>query len=55
MREKVEVYWEFNKMNQKNLCIVLGPCLMYAKVPSFKDLAFSQKIISVVSIIFRKF
>jgi hypothetical protein len=42
-------------MNQKNLCIVLGPCLMYSKVPSIKDLVYSHKIISVVLIIFRKF
>jgi hypothetical protein len=51
----VEVQAELNRMNEKNLCIVLGPCLMYSKVPSMKDLIYSQKVIIVVSIIFRRY
>lgn len=41
-------------MGLKNICIVLGPCLMWAKVSSIKDLVYSQKIIAVISIIFKE-
>ena len=42
-------------MSIKNVCIVIGPCLMHSEVASIKDLVFSQKIINVTYTIFKQF
>ena len=42
-------------MNVKNISIVIGPCLMHSEVSSIRDLVYSQKIISVMLIIFKEF
>jgi hypothetical protein len=53
--EKVIPKEDTNKMSLKNICIVLGPCLMRAEVASIKDLVYSQKVIVVTSLIFKEF
>ena len=51
--EKVIPKESQNKMNVKNISIVIGPCLMHSEVSSIKDLIYSQKIIAVTLIIFK--
>jgi|LakMenEpi03Aug12_release.lakeMendotaPanAssembly.Ray.scaffolds.fasta_scaffold2198632_1 hypothetical protein len=53
--EKVIPKESQNKMNVKNISIVIGPCLMHSEVSSIKDLVYSQKIIAVMLIIFKEF
>ena len=53
--EKVIPKESQNKMNVKNISIVIGPCLMHSEVSSIKDLVYSQKIIAVTLIIFKEF
>ncbi len=55
MMERVIPKENINKMNIKNISIVIGPCLMRSEVPSFKDLIYSQKIIVVILTIFKEF
>lgn len=44
-----------NLMNEENLSIVIGPCLMRSEIASMKDLAYAQRIINVTIIIFKDF
>ena len=54
-RDKLFVKSTQNLMNEENLSIVIGPCLMRSEVASMKDLAYAQRIISVTIIIFKYF
>jgi hypothetical protein len=42
-------------MGENNLCIVFGPCLMRAEVPSIRDLLYAKKVISATSVILQEF
>lgn len=55
LMEKVIPKESQNKMNVKNISIVIGPCLMHSEVSSIKDLVYSQKIIAVTLVIFKEF
>jgi hypothetical protein len=40
-------------MSLNNVCIVIGPCIMRSEVASLKDILYSQKIIGIMSVIFK--
>lgn len=42
-------------MSLKNVCIVMGPCIMHSEIASIKDLVYSQKIIVATLLIFQQF
>jgi hypothetical protein len=53
LKEKLLPRGDCNKMNESNLSIVFGPCLMRSKVPSAKDLILTKKAIGVTLLIFK--
>lgn len=55
LRNRMLPFATQNLMTENNLCIVFGPCLMRAEVPSIKELLFAKKVILVMRALFQQF
>jgi hypothetical protein len=53
--EKLFPHGKENLMNKDNMSVVIGPCLMWAEIPSISDLIYAQKIIGITLILLNDF
>lgn len=55
LRNRMLPFASHNLMTENNLCIVFGPCLMRAEVPSIKELLYAKKVVIVMRELFKQF